>query len=154
MSHKQSPNSSFLRVFSEGVVLLGLVSLTHQECPGNVSSFQRILFYFYFSFEIFYCLCFYSCPIFRLCPPPPILLPIPTVNPQTIVHVHGSWVYVLWLFPSPSFWRVLDQSGFHCAQIIEPQDDRFLDDGICVMHIFVSSKKPLGVQILYGVRTQ
>lgn len=36
MAHKQSPKSSFWRIFFEGAILLGLVSMPHQECPETV----------------------------------------------------------------------------------------------------------------------
>ena len=36
-------------------------------------------------------------------PGPPL---IPTVSPHTTVHVHGSCMYILWLFPLPSFNQV------------------------------------------------
>ena len=40
---------------------------------------------------------------FPLCPPLPIPSPTPTVNSHTVVHVCGSFIYVLCLVPSPSF---------------------------------------------------
>lgn len=43
MAHKQSSDSSFLRLFPEGTIFLGLVSMTHQECPETVRSFWRVL---------------------------------------------------------------------------------------------------------------
>ena len=46
---------------------------------------------------VFYWLCYYSCPDFSpLCPPPPSI-PYLVRHLPTIVHVHGSCVYVLWL---------------------------------------------------------
>lgn len=42
-AHKKNPDSSFLRIFPEGAILLGLVSMTHQECPETVRSFWRLL---------------------------------------------------------------------------------------------------------------
>ena len=53
-------------------------------------------------FLMFYCLCYYNCPILPLHTPPPSPLPTSTVNPHTVVHVHGSFRYVLCLVPSPS----------------------------------------------------
>ena len=56
----------------------------------------------YYYFLMFYCFCYYSCPKFSpLC----LSQPAPTsmVNPHTIVHVHGSFLFVLWLIPSRSF---------------------------------------------------
>lgn len=44
MAHKQSPKSSFWRIFSEGAILLGLVSMPHQECPESVRSFWWVLY--------------------------------------------------------------------------------------------------------------
>ena len=38
-----------------------------------------------------------------LCPPLPSPFPTPTINPHMAVHVHGSFIHVLWLDPSPSF---------------------------------------------------
>ena len=32
----------------------------------------------------------------------PAYLPTPIVNPHSIVHVHGSFIHVIWLVPSPS----------------------------------------------------
>ena len=43
MAHKQNTDSSFLRIFPEGAMLLGLVAMTHQECPETVRSFWRVL---------------------------------------------------------------------------------------------------------------
>ena len=40
---------------------------------------------------------------FPLFPPPPSPSPAPTVNPHTVVHVHGSFIHALWLVPSSSF---------------------------------------------------
>ena len=40
---------------------------------------------------------------FPLCPPLPTSHPAPTVNSHTIVHVHGSFIHVLWLVSSHSF---------------------------------------------------
>ena len=46
---------------------------------------------------IFYYLCYYSCPNFFPFVP---LYPTPSDNPHTIVHVHGSCIFVLWLLYS------------------------------------------------------
>ena len=48
---------------------------------------------------------YYSCPIFPLCTLPsiPPSAPTPTVNPNTVVHVHGSFIHVLSPALSPSF---------------------------------------------------
>ena len=40
---------------------------------------------------------------FLFCPPLPSSCPTPTVNSYTVVQVHGSFIYVLWLASSPSF---------------------------------------------------
>ena len=40
---------------------------------------------------------------FPLCPPPPRPRPTPTVHPHTAVHVHGSFIHVLWLILFPFF---------------------------------------------------
>ena len=40
---------------------------------------------------------------FPFCPPPPSPPLSPSVNPLSIVHVHESFIHVLWLVPSPSF---------------------------------------------------
>ena len=48
------------------------------------------------------CLFYYSCPNFPLCLPPSSP-PIPTVHPHTVVY--GSFIYALWLIPSPSFYH-------------------------------------------------
>ena len=50
-----------------------------------------------------YCLCYYSCPNFSPLPPPSSQTPTSIVNHHTIFHVYGSFIYVLWLIPSPSF---------------------------------------------------
>ena len=33
----------------------------------------------------------------------PTPITAPTVHPHTVVHVHGSFIHVLWLIPAPSF---------------------------------------------------
>ena len=40
---------------------------------------------------------------FPLSPSPPSPPPTSIVNPHTVVHIHGSCIYVLWLIPSPPF---------------------------------------------------
>ena len=59
-----------------------------------------ILIYLYSFFNS--CLFYYSCPNFPLCLPPSSP-PIPTVHPHTVVY--GSFIYALWLIPSPSFYH-------------------------------------------------
>ena len=46
---------------------------------------------------------FYSSNYFPLCPASPSPLPTFTVSPYPFVHVHGSFIYIPWLIPSPSF---------------------------------------------------
>ena len=56
--------------------------------------------------------------IFPLCPPPPSPTPTSTVNPHTVVCVHGSFIHVLWLVPSPSFHHVsLPLPSGHCQSV-------------------------------------
>ena len=54
----------------------------------------------YFILFTFYWFCYYSCPDFTPFTPPPPSTPLPSDNPLTIVHVHGSHVQVLWLLNS------------------------------------------------------
>ena len=60
------------------------------------------LFYIYYllklSFTV-YAITYYNCPNFFSFAPPPNL-PTPSGNPHTIVHVHGSCIYILWLLYS------------------------------------------------------
>ena len=52
--------------------------------------------------KIFYCLCYCSCPNFP--PLSPSTQPVPhSHSPQSVVSVHGSCIYVLWLILSPIF---------------------------------------------------
>ena len=53
---------------------------------------------------------------FLLCPPLPSPPPVPTVNPHTVVCVHESLIYVLWLVPSPFFHHISLPSG-HCQSV-------------------------------------
>ena len=63
-----------------------------------------IHFYFLF-FNHSYCYSIIVVHFFTFCPPPPIPQPhaAPTVNSDTVVHVHGSFIHVLCPAPSPSF---------------------------------------------------
>ena len=58
---------------------------------------------YYCFFKIFYCFGITVVPNLLLCPPPPSLPPTLINSPHTVVHVHGSFIYFLWLNPSPSF---------------------------------------------------
>ena len=61
-----------------------------------------MIFNFIFSFFIAYSIT--VVPYFPICPPPPTPPLQPTVNPFSIVHVHGSFIHVLYQsHPLPSF---------------------------------------------------
>ena len=68
------------------------------RCSGGPSETLKSYFLFYF-------LSLQLSQFFPLCPPLPIPPPAPTVNPHTIVHVHGTFVHVLCLVPSCSFYH-------------------------------------------------
>ena len=74
-------------------------------CPSNA-----FLFYHFFTVILLHLSQF-----FPLCSPPPIPTPAPTVNPHPVVHVHGSFIHVLWLVSSPSFHHY-HPSG-HCQSV-------------------------------------
>ena len=78
-------------------------------------------------FKILYYLCYYNCPNFPHVPLHPGHLPTSTVNPHTIVHVHGSFTHVLCLVPSPPstiiplllpLWSLSVCSLFQCGSIL------------------------------------
>ena len=93
-----------------------------QSCPSgdqNVCINKRyttlnliIPLWRYIFFNILF-LSYYSCPHFPSWPLLPSLPPTPTVNPHTLVPVHGSCIHVLWLIPLPS----LNQSPPHLLQL-------------------------------------
>ena len=56
--------------------------------------------------------------LFSLCPPPSSPPTTSKISPLSIVHVHWSFIYVLWLIPSPSFNQsLLPLPSYSCQSV-------------------------------------
>ena len=96
--HTYTKNSLFIRNSDfTGYHIFYLATL----CKWNFLFFYILFYFVYIVFLLFILLQLSQ--FFPFCPPPPSQPLSPTVNPLPIVHSHESFVYALWLMPSPSF---------------------------------------------------
>ena len=119
------PPQEFLKHFLLLLIYYYILSCTIVICEqilcllidiGYVKGQVYILPILYLIIIIFIVILLQSSQFFTLCSPPPSPPPAPTVNPHTVVHVHGSFIHVLCLvLPLPS--TIIPLPSGHCQSV-------------------------------------